>query len=1144
MRNLKKIIASLSLLVVLSMVWGSAVAEDGLLFRRNVSMTPDLETAVVGLYMMDFYVPAQKSTGELYATDTVEGGIEYMLADGVTNAYEDRYYAKPLISAYIDGRSDFSMGDDEDSAVYAIDGGIILGAMDAYVAVSLDDGTTWRRTNLSNTASISSFNLANGQAAPGHVHNVVHQVFGDNVLIAWASKYCEEGTPLFSLLELSTTDPFLISYLADLETTYGKDAVYLYDLFGVAGPQESVNYAELGFPEVGEIPYSCVWTARGKLMVGDDLATTSVVEATHVRWTRPERLTSGTRDANLPAVDCAAGAGCVLTWQEDPEGLRPGTAQGPGEGWSGAIANSQTDIWYSHISQADFDKVFQYTTDGSLVLGAVTMEQYESYAVLDMPRPYVPMAMPVRLTDNGKCRPLSTETKPTPPYCFIDFDTIEDVNVYNIATLTALVAPEAGADFCASSIWWETPGGIQQEVCVTEEGRVMVGRVAATRVRMNLKPYTRGDGSKSAWLVMAAEETKALGDMLVDPYGNPTEDPLDIGKEMWYHSFDPFKTGQDEYMVAQGGLLNQPSKCSPWTVYADETVATCVPYEFFPIQTDPLNGAPFYLTEIARRFSLATNSVTAAVSSESGLSAMLIYKQSIINSGGPADVVIRRMFIPEDFNPAVDNPYAYENMDCSQWADLTWVDNLGVVHEINPNYLQGVCLSEATNVSANTIVACEGISSGNILYGNDVCADTFPVADDGSIPEDPTLFPRVVEWRNCSDAAESFSGCEADNDLDDQIWENPYDISKGHRGFIDGDLMVVTYAWSPNWKANSVGNDHYNFYVRRSFDGGETWTTTPPELGGVGTSHIENYCVLDPTECVGTLFTYGPGEFEQARNASQLIGNKTTILDPRYGPTGTLKEYPTIRTDWLISHFGTPTQALPYADDLARDRSKYFLIYETGDNETVTVGEAVPLDLFYSRATVWGDIYELMEYTNGTTVFFAWPWVEMEQGALSGEASMLVNPGGTFMYAVWAQWEEDTWVDEYGIEHEEVFNSDMPFRRFMYLPDDSPISSVPVASILVAPSTAFLGDTLTFIGSGYDADDPDGYNNITAYLWYSTLNGLLSNEAVFSTNTLNAGLHTISLVVVDDEGESSAPAHAVLFVADDIYRTNLPMLRK
>ena len=45
-----------------------------------------------------------------------------------------------------------------------------------------------------------------------------------------------------------------------------------------------------------------------------------------------------------------------------------------------------------------------------------------------------------------------------------------------------------------------------------------------------------------------------------------------------------------------------------------------------------------------------------------------------------------------------------------------------------------------------------------------------------------------------------------------------------------------------------------------------------------------------------------------------------------------------------------------------RDPSKFFIVYETGDNTTVAEGEAVPLDLFYSRATVWGDYYDLVEY--------------------------------------------------------------------------------------------------------------------------------------------------------------------------------------
>ena len=69
---------------------------------------------------------------------------------------------------------------------------------------------------------------------------------------------------------------------------------------------------------------------------------------------------------------------------------------------------------------------------------------------------------------------------------------------------------------------------------------------------------------------------------------------------------------------------------------------------------------------------------------------------------------------------------------------------------------------------------------------------------------------------------------------------------------------------------------------------------------------------------------------------------------------------------------------LPYLDDLVRDPSKFFMIYETGDNTTVAEGEATPLDLYYSRATVYGDDWEVMDYTTEDDDLFLdrWPWVE------------------------------------------------------------------------------------------------------------------------------------------------------------------------
>lgn len=343
------IFTGLTAILLIIMLASMVVAEDGDMFRRNISRTPDAETEQAALYMMDFYVPAQSAAGVVGPVDN------YLLADETTVAYEARNYAKPLVSAYIDDIGTHAGEESEALGIDSINGSVAIGAFDAFVGISLDDGTTWRTTNLSRAADLSSFTLANGTPYPGDAHHVAHQVFGDKIFVAWATRYCDGGSPLYTLKLDDTED---VTYLTDLETNYSKEAMYLYDFFGVGGTQKSVDYTAQGFPEVGEIPYSCIWSVRGKLLAGDDPSTTDTVEASYVMWAKPERITSGVRDANLPAVDCANGAGCILVWQEDPEGLRPGQGLGPGEGWSGAIANGKTDLWYSYISQADFDIVF------------------------------------------------------------------------------------------------------------------------------------------------------------------------------------------------------------------------------------------------------------------------------------------------------------------------------------------------------------------------------------------------------------------------------------------------------------------------------------------------------------------------------------------------------------------------------------------------------------------------------------------------------------------------------------------------------------------------------------------------------------------------------------------------------------------
>ncbi len=142
-----------------------------------------------------------------------------------------------------------------------------------------------------------------------------------------------------------------------------------------------------------------------------------------------------------------------------------------------------------------------------------------------------------------------------------------------------------------------------------------------------------------------------------------------------------------------------------------------------------------------------------------------------------------------------------------------------------------------------------------------------------------------------------------------------------------------------------------------------------------------------------------------------------------------------------------------------------------------------------------------------------WPWLENKAEILSGEASMLANPGGTFMYAVWNQWQEEitTTVDEYGIVHteEEVFDSDILFRRLMYLPDDSRIcSNDPTCHLLYVSSTmaSWETDTLTLAATARDLDKL-GDVEIVEYLWtYTSADGVYVDEPVGTEKVLQIEL--------------------------------------
>jgi len=894
---------------------------------------------------------------------------------------------------------------------------------------------------------------------PGDVTNIFHAVAGNKVLVAWQSKFCSSGFPGYSG---GSTDADTIAAYLTIDRTAD---LYLEDLFLVGGPQLSVDYREQEeFPgeydDVGEVPYNCLWSARGVLREDPE-----AIGTTEVVWFQAERLTSGRRDVNRIETACVAGGGCAITWQEDPKGLRPGEGEGPGTGWAGATTNSKTDIWYSFIEWEDLDIV---DVDGTATLLA------DNILDTGRPKPFVPMAVPMRLTNNDRCAVANPA-----PYC------LEDV-----------AGPFGIKNQCVDQV--EVVLGKHsdgpQPICVVDanDNETMdlgdmpnVANTAASRPRLNLQPRdSDGDGiTDDAWVIIVHEEDKGLGNFgfvndelytdeitfatsCEDPDGDSEDncDRADIGKNQWYISFalgtpqtsasEP-EIGLIENLVAQHNQYNAPEvNWRTGTFYPP--MSTVDMWDF----GDELNYSIFN-TEIARRASLMSQSLEKATTyAESGLMAMPLFKEGIINQGGPADIMARRIVLPDGFpGEATANPYDFANLACQ------WYDGLGGVEEgtvlfddgLNPYYPKGLCTAPAINLSARTPETCEitGVSDGTCPTADLTCED----GDFGQLclstvdPEDNQTLDKLITWYECPGSPLCDAPVVLESNLDDSSWYNPMDIAKAHRGFLDGDHVFMIYAWSPNWKLNAVGRDRYELYTRRSFDGGMTWTTTPGSFlatdgetySGNGTTTCETMrdgedSTLDSHVCTA----YMAGDPEQSRNVSQHTSMKITTLDPRYSPT--IASMPTEGDlEWALY--------LPLDPTDYRRPDRNFVVFESGDNTTVAVGEAEPLNLDYGRAIMFGDHFtvwdEAAELGDVSTCFpndpkgdekFTWAagtgfcnefdTLEGFPLSLSEEASITSSAAGDFLYGVWGQFN----VDDEG----EFVDGDVMFRRVWFLDDYIP----------------------------------------------------------------------------------------------------------
>ncbi|TKB08188.1 choice-of-anchor O protein [Desulforhopalus sp. IMCC35007] len=1048
------------------------------MFRKNISKTPELASAKAKMNTATVWLPAMKADG-------TPATIEYTDEDGNVLPYPDVNYpngkpydgtqAQPLIVTYTDADP-------------------ITGEHDVYAAVSRDDGATWKRKNLSRTADRSSFTTADGQPYYGGCKKPVFQVKGNKILVAWSSKYARGGKPGYVESEFLTEQLYDADSNAineEAEDEYGvnivdENGLPLYtnpsfvgnDIWGVAGPQRSHDYTEDGYTDADEtpfsaldVPHSALWVCRGIIATQTDVNAGVGDFVGDIVWFKPERLTSGRRDVNQIFVGAAGSAGFAMVWQEDPNGVKPGKAIGPGPGWGGATTSHKTDIWYSYLAWGDHTKVDTNFVPGSDVEHNADVDTDEEW-VSNRPKALVPMSLPVRMTDNDvvntdnimvaldETTGFPTTDNPDNPLGYapeMNDDAQSDVAdgthayAYMIPGLIDVDNASGAPNDTENPInqngfyQFENYQDATKYVAITEDGRLLDGDTGASRGNVFLQPYayTKADNSIgiSAWAIITYEETKGAGAGPPEDVGTG-EQPEDgsgegndaylpeEGKNVIYHSFD-FKTPD---LVSAGRIVNRPEFDDvDEDNYIDSGELVYLVDEEGGQILDYL-GRPQLAYENARRGRFIPQGIGAF--GASGTAQLMVHKQGPEGSGRPSDILLRRWVIP-----AGAKKVSFKN---TSGATVGLSIKASDDKFINPYSVY--CLLGDWVVDEES---GQGYYADGVQNMSSVTPRVTTASQGEPEQDDPWGAVKVVEWDQTEANLNDPTGNKEDYD---GTWEkgNPFDDARAHRGAIRGDFVTMGFSYTANWAAARNGNDNYNFYIRRSFDGGQTWITDPD---GNGVEHCRTWTYPSGTESAGAKIEectpYAAGEFEAMRNLSQLPNHKESVIEPRIvAVPGTIKS-------------GGKWTGIP---EDQQDANVFYVAYGTSTNpkkdpETGEQEEPVPQDLFWSVSVDRGESYyeetwvkhggELTANTDPENIKTGWPWMakgDQEQG----EVQLRMTPDGSRFYA--------SWLDE-GEE-----GSDIVFRRIM------PSVFLEDAAVTVDSTDS----TLVTVEAGSDADSDTG----------------------------------------------------------------------
>ena len=225
------------------------------------------------------------------------------------------------------------------------------------------------------------------------------------------------------------------------------------------------------------------------------------------------------------------------------------------------------------------------------------------------------------------------------------------------------------------------------------------------------------------------------------------------------------------------------------------------------------------------------------------------------------------------------------------------------------------------------------------------------------------------------------------DNLDDESYDNPYDDARAHRAQLRGDMLVLGYTWTPTWHDPDNSHTTYDFFVRRSFDGGQSLTDVKgnPEAP-------RNVSNVPPSRSV----------FEPRIMATPKDITKSTG-DPTGDPEDVRNEY-----IFYVSYGTEDISGRPRADPA----QGYLLRPHHGFGRDVRNGH---------RCTMIGGTRSTMTRRKSGK----WDRLARGGGFMGAEGAQIrMTPAGNSFYATWLQKEHDV--------NGNVTGSDIFFRKIEY----------------------------------------------------------------------------------------------------------------